>query len=167
MEAIRHTGLLMHHLPPAAGQPLELLVFHRRDTDWLQHLLGQWQRRLQAEQLQDLACIDRGTFRGSRKYLLEPRQLQIIDVHQRIVMIQNPCIQWPGMAVEALHHHQNGYAEAALLDSNTIEELIKAPLAGLDIELIQNLPIGALNGRTMNARPDVNTDMDFIGLRNQ
>jgi len=71
------------------------------------------------------------------------------------------------MAVEALHRHPNWYTEAAFLDSKTIEELIKAPLAVLDIELIQNLPVRALNSRTMNARPDVDTDMDFIGLHDQ
>ena len=83
------------------------------------------------------------------------------------MVIQNPCIQWPGMAVEARHHYPNGYAEAAFLGSKPIEKFINASLAVLDIELIQNLPIGALNGRTMNARPDVDTDMDFIGLHDQ
>ncbi len=95
LEAVQHTTFLSHQVPTTARQSLEDVVFLWRCSHFLEHILGQRQVITKLEEFEALARIEGIGLGCSREYLLEPGQLQVVNVVKTVVLCQTSKLGLP------------------------------------------------------------------------
>lgn len=149
LQAAEDPALFVHQGAPTAGQALELEVLGRGRLDLLERIAGARHVLAELHQLQAPACVDAVGLGRCREDLFEAGELEVVDVEQPPLALTHQGVQGAGVAVVALHGHRHRPRVAALMTLDATEEVRETLRTVIDIELLEQLPVGQAHRHTM------------------